>query len=122
METRTAVKRKTGKGVAVSASRVERASTDVKRLERGAETRVKRAVGVASGFATKHPAVAAGALLGAGALVGVAAQRALHHEPTLGEVVLRVLKRGASRVSKQVATTASSGLRMGKARAKRALR
>ncbi len=52
-----------------------------------------------------HPMASAGALLGAGVLVGVAAQRALGHKPTVGEVVMGALR---SNAAKQLSATKKS--------------
>jgi len=94
----------------------------VKQLEKRAEVGLKKAASAASALARKHPAVAAGALVGAGLLVGVAADRVFRHKPTVREVVMGAIERGAAKVSKRLATTAAAGLSAGKASARRALR
>ncbi|MDP3236084.1 MAG: hypothetical protein Q8N26_25070 [Myxococcales bacterium] len=96
----------------------KRAGQELKKAEGG----LKRAARSAGALAKKYPGATAGALVGAGVLVGVAATRALHHEPTVGEVVMSALKRNAAKVSKRLATTASAGMSAGRARARRALR
>ncbi len=113
-----------GNGVRPSAlsAAAQKVPAQAKKLEQRAEVGLKKAANAASALAKKHPAVTAGALVGAGVLVGVAAQRAFHHEPTVGEVVMSALKRSASKVSKRLATTASAGMSAGRARARRALR
>lgn len=124
------VKRKVQNGTRGPAlSALKKVPPQMKQLEKRAgeelkkaEGSLKKAASSASALAKKHPAVTAGALVGAGVLVGVAATRALQHEPTVGEVVMSALKRSASKVSKRLATTASAGLSAGKASARRALR
>lgn len=113
--------KRNGAGPSLSAV-VQKVPAQAKQLEQRAEVGLKKAANAASALAKKHPGVTAGALVGAGVLVGVVAQRALHHEPTVGEVVMGALKRSASKVSKRLATTASAGLSAGKASARRALR
>jgi hypothetical protein len=94
----------------------------LKQLEQRAEAGLMKAASAAGGLARKHPAAAAGLLLGAGGLVGAAAQRAFRHEPTVGEVVLKALKRTGARLSNGVASAAATGMSAGKTRARRALR
>ena len=124
------VKRKVQNGTRGPAlSALKKVPPQMKQLEKRAgeelkkaEGSLKKAASAASALAKKHPAVTAGALVGAGVLVGVAAAKAFHHEPTVGEVVMSALKRSASKVSKRLATTASAGMSAGRARARRALR
>jgi hypothetical protein len=119
METR--VTAPTKRKVRQSPSVVEKLPAQAKQLEQRTEVGLKKAAALVK----KHPAVTAvtaGALVGAGVLVGVVAQRAFHHEPTVGEAVMGAIKRSASKVSKGLSTTAAAGLSAGKATAKRALR
>lgn len=120
METR--VTAPTKRKVRQSQSVVEKLPAQGRQLEQRAEVELKKAAASASALVKKHPAVTAGALVGAGVLVGVVAQRAFHHEPSVGEAVMGAIKRGASKVSKRLSTTAAAGLSAGKATAKRALR
>lgn len=117
-----AAKHKTKRNGARLSAVVQKMPAQAKQLEQRAEVGLKKAANSASALAKKHPAVAAGALVGAGLLVGVAAQRAFHHEPTVGEVVMSAIRRSASKVSKRLATTASATLSAGKTSARRALR
>lgn len=100
----------------------QKVPAQAKQLEQRAEVGLKKAAHSATALAKKHPAVTAGALVGAGVLVGVVAQRALHHDPTVGEAVMSAIKRSASKVSKRLATTAAATLSAGKSSARRALR
>lgn len=93
-----------------------------KRLARRAKTGLEEAAGAAETLAKKHPAVTAGLLLGAGGLVGVAAERALHRDPTVREAVVKAIKRGAASASKRVASAAANGLSASKTGLRRALR
>jgi hypothetical protein len=91
-------------------------------LRRRTEASLKKATGAAETFAKKHPAVVTGLLLGAGGLVGAAAGRALRRDPTVGEVMVKALKRGATTAGQQVASAAAGGLRASKSGLRRALR
>jgi hypothetical protein len=73
-------------------------------------------------LAKRHPVATASAALGAGVLIGVAAQRALRHTPTVGEVVLDSLAKRASKVSRQLRSAASAGLKVAKTRARQAVK
>lgn len=87
--------------------------------------KAQQVVRAASALVKEHPAataVTAGALVGAGVLVGVVAQRALHHERTVGEAVMSAIKRSAAKVSKQVSTAAAQRVSAGKAGARRGFR
>jgi hypothetical protein len=121
----TRVTAPTKRKVRQSPSVVEKLPAQAKPPEQRAEVELKKAAASAGALVKKHPAVTAvtaGALVGAGVLVGVVAQRAFHHEPTVGEAVMGALKRSASKVSKRLSSTAAAGLSAGKATAKRALR
>jgi len=67
-------------------------------------TNQKRTVSV------KHPLAIGGTILGAGILVGIAAHRALAHQPTVGEVVKRVVKNQAIKISKKLVRSATSSV------------
>jgi hypothetical protein len=124
------VKRKAQNGTRGPAlSALKKVPAQVKQLEKRAGEGLKKAEGglkkaarSAGALAKKYPGATAGALVGAGVLVGVAATRALHHEPTVGDVVMSALKRNAAKVSKRLSSSAAAGLTAGKARARRALR
>lgn len=79
-------------------------------LEKSAAAGLGRAAKVAGSLAKQHPLITAGVLVGTGVVVGVAAQRALHHKPTLGEVVMDTLSSSASRASKRTDATAQRAL------------
>lgn len=105
-----------------SSAIAQKVPQQLKQLEQRAEARLRSVASTVGALAKQHPAVTAGVLMGAGVVVGVAAQRALHREPTVGEAMMGALKRGTSKVSKRLATTVSAGLSAGRASARRALR
>jgi ElaB/YqjD/DUF883 family membrane-anchored ribosome-binding protein len=91
-------------------------------LEKTAAAGLGRAAKATGTLAKQHPLVAAGVLVGTGVAVGVAAQRALHHKPTLGEVVMNTLSSSASRASKRADATAQRALERMTERARRVAR
>lgn len=93
-----------------------------KSLARKAKAGLEQVTGAAETLAKEHPAVAAGLLLGAGGLMGLAAERALHRDPTVGEAMVKALKQGAATASKRVASAAARGLSASKTGLRRALR
>lgn len=111
-----------GTAAAALSDLTQRIPAEAKRLEKQAVVGIKKATSATLELAKKHPYLTAGVLVGAGVAVGVGLQRALHREPTFGELLLRGLKRGASGATKRIANTAMSGLSMGSHRARRALR
>lgn len=108
------VQRKVKARSAKVSTTIQKVPAQAKQLEQMAEASLKKAAASASTLAKKYPAAAAGALVGAGVLVGVVATKALHHEPTVGELVMGAIKRGTSRASKQISKTAAAGVRAGK--------
>lgn len=93
---------------------IQKVPAQAKQLEQRAEVSLKKAAASAGTLAKKYPAAAAGALVGAGVLAGVIAKKAMHHERTVGELVMGAIKRGSSKASKQISKTAAAGLRAGK--------
>ena len=70
----------------------------------------KGAAHTSSAFVKEHPVVAAGALAGVAMVVGVIAERTLHHEPTLGELVKSTLKGSAKGLSKAIVGRTKRGV------------
>ncbi len=84
--------------------------------------RIKALEKEAAALAKRHPVATAGAALGAGVLLGVAAQRALRHKPTVSEVLLESISKRASGASKRLTKVASAGFKVAKSRARRAMK
>ncbi len=68
---------------------------DVKETLQGATKTVEKELNKVVKSAKANPLVAAGVLVGAGALLGALLHSILRPAPTAGEVILRALKRGA---------------------------
>jgi hypothetical protein len=80
-----------------------RPTPPIARGEQGPDTaaqEVRRAAQRTARLAKDHPAVAAGALVGVGMLVGAVAQHALRKPPSLGEVLMKTLSSRAGKASK----------------------
>ncbi len=91
------------------------AQTLTRETEKGlhaAKRSAKQVARASEAFVKDHPAVAAGALVGVGVLVGAAAHRALGREPTLGELLSRTLSRRAKEVSTAVASASRQGAKL----------
>jgi hypothetical protein len=80
-------------------------------LERDTATRLKRATKATGAVVSAHPLASAGLFVGAGVLVGIAANAALRHKPTVAEVVADALRSGAADAAHQVSAAANRGLR-----------
>lgn len=61
-------------------------------------------------FAKEHPVATTSALVGAALIIGAVAQRAFHHQETLGEVLKRTLAERADAMSRSFVTTTRRGL------------
>jgi hypothetical protein len=81
------------------------------RLEKGASVKLAAATSATRTMVRKHPLTSAGVLLGAGAVAGVAMQRALRIEPTVGQVLMKALRDNAGAASKSVASSATRGVK-----------
>ena len=90
---------------------------DVKQTLQEASKTVEKELGKAADSVVKtakaNPLVAAGVLVGAGALLGALLHNLLRPAPTAGEVILRALKRGAAETQ--------NGVRAGIKTARRAI-
>lgn len=69
-----------------------------------------------------HPIASAVTLLGAGVLAGVIADKVFHHEPTVGELLLKSLKKKTAQASTSVANAASASIQRAGSRARKALK
>ncbi len=100
--------------VAVSAGDLEAAKENVELAAKRAGKAVTHVASTVSATAKERPMLAAGVLLGVGALMGAAAYRLLNPPPTAGAVLWSALKRGG--------TEAGHTLLSGFQRARRAIR
>jgi ADP-ribosylglycohydrolase len=71
-----------------------------------AERGAKEAVRSGTAFTKRHPLATVGTVAGVALVAGALADRALRHEPTLGEVLKKTVARQASRLSKAAASKA----------------
>ncbi len=102
----------------------EMASAELTRVRGVAKrglTRVTRAVKSTKAVIKKHPIASVGTLIGAGVLVGVAAQ-AMRHTPTMGEQMAEALSLGASKATKSLASSARDGIKKAGSSVRRALK
>ena len=91
-----------------------RPTPPIARGEQGPDTaarEVRRAAQSTARLAKDHPAVAIGALVGVGMLVGAAAQHALRKPPSLGDVLLKTLSTRVGKAGKVVSRAAEQGLK-----------
>lgn len=91
-----------------------RPTPPIARGDQGPDTaarEVRRAAQSTARLAKAHPAVAAGALVGVGMLVGAMAQAALRKPPSLGEVLMKTLSGRAGKAGKVVSRAAGQGLK-----------
>jgi ElaB/YqjD/DUF883 family membrane-anchored ribosome-binding protein len=99
----------------------ERAAQTGEKGLHAAKRSAKQVARASEAFVKDHPAVAAGALVGVGVLVGAVAHRALRREPSLGEVLGRELARRAKEVSKAVASASRHGAKLASKRLRAAV-
>lgn len=107
---------RSSKGNHATLSRTTKAPKGLTRMKAAGQQALSAAKRGATGaaragstFAKEHPVATAGVLVGA-ALVGAVAQHAMHHEPTLGEVVKRTVTGRAHQLSKAIRTNARRGV------------
>ncbi len=91
-------------------------------LEKGAAAGLRNATKATGALAKKHQLATAGVLVATGVLMGVAAQRALRHKPTVGETVMDALSGGAARASRRAGVTAQRGFDRISARARQIMK
>jgi hypothetical protein len=69
----------------------------------------KEAARSGAAFTKRHPLATVGTVAGVALVAGALVDRALRHEPTLGEVLKKTVSRQASRLSKVAAEKAKKG-------------
>ena len=106
------------KKTAIARRAPEAASDSLVSARGAAQTGLKRAQKVVK----DHPLASVGTLIGAGVLVGVAANRAMRHSPSVGEVVADALSLRANKASKSLANSARKSIKKATSSVRRALK